>query len=125
MGTPRLDLGTLKVNGVYPRLERHVWTVRKGARWLDIAHDGRRYRYTSTGNHRSAELVRDGVRVAIGRGRHHADTGSTRAGKAEGPVDSTDLAIALVLDVVNTELLTLGGTLLSAPRRFLFETGAE
>ncbi|WP_331765841.1 hypothetical protein [Embleya sp. NBC_00896] len=125
LANPSLDCGLLKMDGVIVAIDLRVRGIRKGSRWLDITHQDRHYKYTSTGNYREAELRRDGVRITIGRGRHIRSIGHTRAGKAEGAVDPTDLAIAIVLEAANTEALTLGGALLAIPRKILFESGSE
>ncbi|MER7841354.1 hypothetical protein ABTY98_37100 [Streptomyces sp. NPDC096040] len=115
---PSLDGGMLKIGDVAVDMDLKVAGIRKGSRWLEIHHQGCRYRYTSAGG--AAHLERDGAKVTMGRGRYIRGVGGTRQGKAEGDVTATDLAIALVLEEVDKTVLTTGGALLAIPMNFLF-----
>lgn len=115
---PSLDGGSLMIDGIPVGLELKVKGVRKGSRWLVINHQGRSYSYTAAGG--TAHLKRDGAEVTIGRGRYIPKVGATRLGRAEGDATATDLAIALVLEEVDTAVLTTSGALLAIPMNFLF-----
>ncbi|MET9081528.1 hypothetical protein ABZX77_06425 [Streptomyces sp. NPDC004237] len=115
---PSLDGGMLKIDDAVVAMELKVTGVRKGSRWLEMHHQGFRYQYTSAKG--TARLERDGAKVTMGRGRYIRGVGGTRVGQAEGDVTATDLAIALVLEEVDTAVLTTGGALLAIPMNFLF-----
>ncbi|MFI6247150.1 hypothetical protein [Streptomyces sp. NPDC051016] len=115
---PSLDGGMLKIDDAVVDMELKVIGVRKGSRWLEMHHQGFRYQYTSAKG--TARLERDGANVTMGRGRYIRGVGGTRLGRAEGDVTATDLAIALVLEVVDTEVLTIAGALLAIPMNLLF-----
>ncbi|MFJ6798520.1 hypothetical protein [Streptomyces sp. NPDC091268] len=117
---PSLDGGWLKVDGTVADMELVVTGVRKGARWLQIDHRGRRYRYVSGGDWRDARLSRDGVGVSIRNGRDIPGVGWGRIGRAEGDVDATDLAIAIVLEMVDRSALSTLNALLGLPGHLLF-----
>ncbi|MFR0358966.1 hypothetical protein [Streptomyces sediminimaris] len=115
---PSLDGGSLIIDEIAADLELRVKGVRKGSRWLAIDHLGRSYTYTAAGG--TAHLKGDGVEIAIGRGRYIPGLGATRLGRVEGDASATDLAIALVLEEVETAVLTTSGALLAVPMNLLF-----
>jgi hypothetical protein len=121
--TPSLDGGWLQIDGTPVRINLRVKGLRKGSRSLDISHLDRHYTYTSTGQGREAVLRRASARVTIDRAV--GKSGVERAGRAEGDLDATDLAIALVLEQVDTACLTLAGALLSIPRNLLLGNGRD
>jgi hypothetical protein len=53
--------------------------------------------------------------VTLHRGGHISEVGGTRVGKVEGESDSTDLAIAIVLEEVDRSVLTTSGALMAIP----------
>ncbi|MGX1813736.1 hypothetical protein ACWIGD_07700 [Streptomyces albidoflavus] len=89
--------------------------VRKQDRALRISYDGREYIYSSDGMGKPNSLVRDGVRITLELGDFIPSVGMCRNGEAVGPVDPVDLAIAIVLEEVDTDALTLSGAALSSP----------
>ncbi|MFJ8336681.1 hypothetical protein [Streptomyces sp. NPDC094437] len=99
--------------------------VRKGSRWLEMALQDRKYTYTSLGFRKQAQLKREGVTVTLNTGPWAPEKkrSPVRFGKAEGDVDATDLAIALVLEEVDSGCLTTSGALLAIPGRILFGSG--
>lgn len=115
---PSLDGGMLKIDEVAVDLELKVKGVRKGSRWLEIRHQGHAYTYEAAGW--TARLRRDGLDVTTGRGRYIPEVGGTRVGRVEGDATATDLALALVLEEVDTSVLTTSGALFAIPLRFLF-----
>jgi hypothetical protein len=115
---PSLDGGILKIDDVLVDMELKATGVRKGSRWLEMSHQGSRYRYTAAKG--TTHLEREGSAVTLGRGRYIPKVGGARLGKAEGDVNAKDLAIALVLEEVDTAVLTTGGALLAIPMNFLF-----
>ncbi|MFD7873048.1 hypothetical protein ACFV5G_02775 [Streptomyces sp. NPDC059766] len=122
---PSLDGGWLKVDQTLVQMDLKVKGVRKGSRRLEMTYRERSYTYTSFGPMKQAQLKRDGVTVTIDRGRYIPKVGGTRAGKAEGEADATDLAIAIVLEEVDRSALTTGGALLAIPANFLFGRGRD
>lgn len=117
---PSLDGGWLKVDGTMADLELIVKGIRRGARWLEIGHRDRSYTYRSGGYGTDARLTREGAIVSFTKGRLAGRVGRTRIGQAEGEVDAVDLAIATVLEVVDTEAMSTTGALLALPFNFLF-----
>ncbi|MFF9811363.1 hypothetical protein ACF1G5_40860 [Streptomyces coeruleorubidus] len=114
-GKPSLFKAELTLEGRHAELRFNARALRKEDRALRIAYEGREYVYSSEEWGSVKTLEREGVRVSIEPGRHVPPTTTCRAGTATGPVDAVDLAIAIVLEEVDTEVLTLGGAVLSSP----------
>ncbi|GGT95006.1 hypothetical protein [Streptomyces coeruleorubidus] len=114
-GKPSLFKAELTLGGRHAELRFNARALRKEDRALRIAYEGREYVYSSEEWGSVKVLEREGVRVSIEPGRHVPPTTTCRAGTATGPVDAMDLAIAIVLEEVDTEVLTLGGAVLSSP----------
>ncbi|WP_328537319.1 hypothetical protein [Streptomyces sp. NBC_00344] len=85
---------------------------------MEIAHRERFYTYSSV--NRKSQLRREGAVISIGHWKHVPKSGVTKAGCAEGEVDAVDLAIALVLEEVDTSALSSVGAQLLAPWGLLF-----
>ncbi len=117
---PSLDGGWLRVDGTIVDLELKIKGIRKGSRWLELTFRERRYTYSVTGGSGDARLGRDGVTITTTRGRPVPMTSGTRRVKVEGDADTTDLAIALVLEQVDRSALSLSGALFAAPMNVLF-----
>ncbi|MGW8328146.1 hypothetical protein ACWGLE_09625 [Streptomyces sp. NPDC055897] len=114
-GRPSLPDGRLTVDGVDVPVDFQGKGFRKTARRLDMRWGGRQYTYRSTGPSgpgREATLQREGASVTIRRAV--GKVGIERTGCAQGDVDATDLAIAVVFEPTDTSALTLSGTLLDA-----------
>ncbi|MFD7169706.1 hypothetical protein [Streptomyces violascens] len=114
-GRPSLPGGRLTVDGVDVRTDFQGRGFRKASRWLDIHYRGREYTYRSTGPvgpGRDVTLRRPGALVGFRRAVRKM--GIERVGVAEGEVDPADLAIALVLEPVDTSCLTRAGAFLDA-----------
>lgn len=120
---PSLDGGWLQIDGVPVRIDLRVKGVRKGSRWLDMSYLDRQYTYRSAGEGKEAVLSRGPVSVTIDRAV--GKPGVERTGRAEGGADATDLAVAIVLEQVDTACLTLTGALLAIPRNFLMGNGRD
>ncbi|AKZ57390.1 Hypothetical protein SAM23877_4345 [Streptomyces ambofaciens ATCC 23877] len=114
-GRPSLFRAELVLGGRPAELRFNARALRKATRVLRIAYDGREYVYRSQGLGKANVLEREGVRISIEFGRQIPPADIARAGTAIGPVDSVDLAIAIVLEEVDTDVLTLGGTAISSP----------
>ncbi|MFD6168156.1 hypothetical protein [Streptomyces coeruleorubidus] len=114
-GKPSLFKAELTLEGRHAELRFNARALRKEDRALRIAYEGREYVYYSEEWGSVKVLEREGVRVSIEPGRHIPPTTTCRAGTATGPVDAMDLAIAILLEEVDTEVLTLGGAVLSSP----------
>jgi hypothetical protein len=80
-----------------------------------VAYEGREYVYSVEDLGMTGVLEREGVRVSIEPGRYVPPATRFTAGTATGPADAVDLAIAIVLEEVDTDVLTLGGAALSSP----------
>ncbi|WP_328329951.1 MULTISPECIES: hypothetical protein [unclassified Streptomyces] len=117
-GEPSLDGGWLRVDGKIVDMNLKVNGVRKGSRWLEVKHRDRDYTYGIA--NKVVELRRGDRAIFIGRGKFVSGLGRMRSGRVQGDVDATDLAIALVLEVVDTSALSTLGALLAAPATFLF-----
>ncbi|WP_244328903.1 hypothetical protein [Streptomyces marokkonensis] len=115
LGRPSLFKAELTLDGHIAELRFNSRAVRKKDRTLRIGHQGRQYIYSIESLGMKRILEREGVRVSIGPGRHVPPATTYSAGTATGPVDALDLAIAIVLEEVDTDALTLAGTALSAP----------
>jgi hypothetical protein len=114
-GQPSLFKAELTLDGRPAELRFNGRALRKEDRALRIAYEGREYVYSVAELGGVAVLKRDDVRVSIGPGRHVPPATTFRAGTATGPVDAVDLAIAIVLEEVDTDVLTLGGAVMSSP----------
>ena len=114
-GLPSLTKAELTLAGRPAELRFNARALRKGDRALRISYEGREYVYSAEGLGKAKVLERAGVRVAVEPGQFVPAAGTMRAGSATGPVDAVDLAIAVVLEAVDTDVLTLGGTALSSP----------
>ncbi|TWF86307.1 hypothetical protein FHX78_113272 [Streptomyces capillispiralis] len=126
-GRPSLFKAELTLDGRPAELQFNSRALRKQDRALRIGYEGREYVYGLEGLGSVRDLTRDGVKVSIGPGRHVPPATTYSAGTATGPVDAVDLAIAIVLEEVDTDVLTLGGAALSAPFALMqrFSDGAE
>ncbi|MEY9487812.1 hypothetical protein RKD26_003606 [Streptomyces calvus] len=114
-GLPSLFKAELTLDGVRAELRFNSRALRKEDRALRIGYEGRQYVYIIEGLGGVRALERDGVKVAIGPGRHVPPATTYSAGTATGPVDAVDLALAIVLEEVDTDVLTLAGAALSSP----------
>ncbi|NGO45756.1 hypothetical protein [Streptomyces ureilyticus] len=114
-GQPSLFKAELTLDGRRAELRFNARALRKGDRALRIAYEGREYVYSSEELGSVKVLEREGVRVSIEPGRHVPPATTFSAGTATGPVDAVDLAIAIVLEEVDTEVLTLSGAVFSSP----------
>lgn len=115
LGQPSLFKAELTLDGQPAKLQFNARALRKQDRALRIGYEGREYVYSVEDLGSMGVLAREGVRVSIGPGRHVPPATTFRAGTATGPVDAVDLAIAIILEEVDTDVLTLGGTALSSP----------
>ncbi|WP_234328213.1 hypothetical protein [Streptomyces sp. NRRL S-37] len=114
-GRPSLFKAELTLDGRHAELRFNAKALKREDRVLRIAYDGREYAYSSEGLGKAKVLRREGVRVSIGLGRQIPPAGIAGAGTATGPVDAVDLALAIVLEEVDTDVLTLTGAALSSP----------
>ncbi|MGW9291235.1 hypothetical protein ACWGRN_24210 [Streptomyces albidoflavus] len=125
-GQPSLFRAELMVAGKLAELRFNSRALRKEARRLRIVCGGRMYTYSVAGLGRPRVLERDGVKVEIETGVYLPPTGYISPGEATGAVDAVDLAIAIVLEEVDTDVLTLTGTAMSSPfalMHYLSDTG--
>lgn len=114
-GRPSLLKAELTLDGRPAELRFNARALRKEDRALRIAYEGREYVYSVQGLGKAEVLEREGVRVTIEPGQYVPSAGTASTGTATGPADAVDLAIAIVLVEVDTDVLTLGGAALSAP----------
>ncbi|MEU0999294.1 hypothetical protein [Streptomyces tibetensis] len=114
---PLLARGELRVDWDPADLSRNVWWPGKKGRALHIKVKGRTYTYAEWGGKRRHELVRPGASVRITRSSWRNP--STLSGTWSGEADALDIGVALVLEGVYTRNLSLPGTLVSLPGRFL------
>ncbi|MET4659803.1 hypothetical protein ABID80_003523 [Streptomyces sp. PvP037] len=127
-GQPSLFKAELTVDGGRAELTFNARALRKEDRALRIAYEGRKYVYSTEGLGRAKVLEREGVRVRMEPGQFDPSAGGARrSGTATGPVDAVDLAIAILLEEVDTDVLTLTGAALSSPFALMqrFSDGAE
>ncbi|WP_405562202.1 hypothetical protein [Streptomyces sp. NBC_01180] len=117
-GVPSLDGGWLRVDGTIVDMNLKVNGVRKGSRWLEMKHRDRDYTYGIA--NKAVELRRGDRSITIGRGKFVSGIGRMRAGCVQGEVDATDLAIAIIMETVDTSALSTLGALFAAPATFLF-----
>ncbi|MFE6719200.1 hypothetical protein ACFVDU_16680 [Streptomyces albidoflavus] len=115
MGKPSLFKAELTLAGKPAALRFNSRALRKEARRLHIGYEGRSYVYSTGGLGLPGVLERDGVRVEIEMARHVPPSDYVHPGTATGPVDAVDLAIAIVMEEVDTDVLTLGGAAMSSP----------
>ncbi|GGV69539.1 hypothetical protein [Streptomyces griseoloalbus] len=114
-GRASLFKAELTLDGRPAELRFNARALRKEDRALRIAYAGREYVYSVEGLGKAGVLEREGVRVAIEPGPYVPSAGTASTGTATGPADAVDLAIAIVLVEVDTDVLTLGGAALSSP----------
>jgi hypothetical protein len=114
-GRPSLFKAELTLDGRPAELRFNARALRKEDRALRIAYEGREYVYFVEGLGKAEVLEREGVRVTIEPGQYVPSAGTASTGTATGPADAVDLAIAIVLVEVDTDVLTLGGAALSSP----------
>ncbi|MFJ2949800.1 hypothetical protein ACIO8H_19535 [Streptomyces sp. NPDC087226] len=114
-GQPSLFKAELTLDGRNAELRFNAKALKRDDRVLHIAYDGREYVYSSEGLGKANVLQREGVRISVALGRQIPPADLARAGTATGPVDAVDLAIAIVLEEVDTDVLTLTGAALSSP----------
>ncbi|MBZ2406864.1 hypothetical protein HX747_00675 [Streptomyces sp. L06] len=114
-GQPSLFKAELTVAGKLAELRFNSRALRKEGRRLHIAYDGRVYTYSVAGLGRPRVLERDGAKVEIETGVYLPPVGYISPGEATGSVDAVDLAIAIVLEEVDTDVLTLTGSAMSSP----------
>lgn len=115
-GQPSLSKAELTLAGRAAELRFNARALRKEDRALRISYDGREYVYSAEGLGKAKVLTRADVRVTMEPGQYvPAGAGTKRTGTATGPVDAVDLAVAIVLEAVDTDVLTLSGTALSSP----------
>ncbi len=114
-GRPSLYKAELSIDGRPAEVRFNARALRKKDRVLRIAYEGREYTYSVEDLGMTGVLEREGVRVSIEPGRYVPPATRFTAGTAAGPADAVDLAIAIVLEEVDTDVLTLGGAALSSP----------
>ncbi|KES07585.1 hypothetical protein BU52_08955 [Streptomyces toyocaensis] len=114
-GRPSLFKAELTLDGRAAELRFNARALKREDRVLRITYDGREYVYSSDGLGKAKVLEREGIRVSMALGRHIPPADIASAGTATGPVDAVDLAIAIVLEEVDTDVLTLTGAALSSP----------
>lgn len=114
-GRPSLFKAELTLAGRRADLQFNFRALRKQDRVLRIGYEEREYVYAVEDLGSVSVLTREGAKVSIGPGRHVPPATTYRAGTATGPVDTVDLAIAIVLEEVDTDVLTLAGAALSTP----------
>ncbi|NUP66658.1 MAG: hypothetical protein HOW71_31300 [Nonomuraea sp.] len=120
MGEPYMSRkATLSVGGVIGKLAYNVLGLRRESRALHVSLADRTYTYASTGDKQAVELRRAEARVTFRDGAHVRRAGYRRIGTVTGPVDATDLAVALVFERVDVAWLSVGGVLRTAPFRML------
>ncbi|WP_395575332.1 hypothetical protein [Streptomyces sp. BK79] len=126
-GRPSLFKAELTLDGRPANLRFNARALRKEDRALHIAYEGRDYVYTVKGLGKERVLQREGVQVTMAPGCHVPPATTYSAGTATGPVDAVDLAIAIVLEEVDTDALTVGGAVLSSPFALMqrWSDGAE
>ncbi|MEU6108989.1 hypothetical protein ABZ853_11385 [Streptomyces albidoflavus] len=114
-GQPSLFKASLTVGGQRAELHFNSRALRKSARRLHIAFEGRAYVYSVEGLGHPRVLERDGAKVEIPNALYMPPKGYVGRGVATGQVDAVDLAIAIVLEEVDTDVLTLTGSAMSSP----------
>jgi hypothetical protein len=114
-GQPSLFKAELTLAGRNAELRFNPRALRKEDRALRIAYEGREYVYSAEGLGKAKVLEREGLRVTIEPGQYIPQAGTASTGTATDSADVVDLAIAIVLEEVDTDVLTLGGAALSSP----------
>ncbi|MEU6083748.1 hypothetical protein [Streptomyces sp. NPDC047108] len=120
-GRPSLADGELVLAGNPARLSRSSWGLTRRARALRIHAGDRSYAYAEVRDRRRHELRRPGACVRTTRSARRNPR--TIAGSVHGLADGVDVALAVLLEGVDTRSLSLRGALLSAPGRLLVRLG--
>ncbi|MFE2373914.1 hypothetical protein [Streptomyces sp. NPDC059398] len=116
---PSLDGGWLRVDGDIVDLNLKINGLRRGGRWLEMKHRQHIYEYMIM--KKEAHLRRgEDVAIAMRRGSYVPNVGGTRIGRVNGDANATDLAIAIIMETVDTSALSTLDALLAAPVNFLF-----
>ncbi|WP_217140654.1 hypothetical protein [Streptomyces sp. AC627_RSS907] len=114
-GMPSLFKAGLTLDGHPADLRFNARALRKEDRALRIAYEGREYVYSVEGLGKAKVLEREGIRISMQPGQFVPSAGTGSTGTTTGPADAVDLAIAIVLEQVDTDVLTLSGAALSSP----------
>lgn len=114
-GQPSLFKAQLALAGRHAELLFNARALRKNDRALRIAYEGREYVYSVVGLGKAKVLAGDGIRITTESGQYIPSSGTPRTTTVTGPADAVDLAIAIVLEEVDTDVLTLSGAALSSP----------
>lgn len=120
---PSLERARLTLDTHPVQLTRNRKGLTDSARALRMSFREREYTYRTLGLMKGGELRRDDVRITCTVGRHIPDVGLATAGVAEGPVDPTDIALAVLFEQVDIDLLGVVGTALNLPLRLLRSNG--
>jgi hypothetical protein len=118
-GQPSLAKGRMHVDQTQLDVAYNWRGIRRASRALHLRYEDRAYTYAAKGTRQGVELSRDGAKVTLKNGTFVSGVGFHRVGSTQGAVDQVDLAIALVLEAVDVESLTLGGAISGAPFKLL------
>ncbi|MFH8368631.1 hypothetical protein [Streptomyces sp. NPDC018031] len=116
---PSLDQAELTVDGVAVPLKLNLLGAKKTQRALRFAHRNRSYTYSllPKGRREGAELRRDQVCVRMEYFKNRKGLRTTRGtrGTISGTADALDVALAVLFEQVDTNLLSLAGAAATAP----------
>lgn len=105
---------TLSVGGVRVEFDFNRRAFRSKSRALRISYRERSYAYTVVRVERSFALERPGATITLDRTKSAGGKGATYTGHVTGAVDAVDLALAIILQHVDTLDLTSVGAATTA-----------
>ncbi|MEU4324374.1 hypothetical protein [Nonomuraea dietziae] len=116
---PSLGGARVDIEGRQVTLRRRWWALTRGGRALRLGHEGARYTFIAVGSGKDFELRRADTRVLLRR-RGWTWGRVPVVGQASGPVNAVDMALAVLLEGVDTRNLTLTRALRWGPYRLMY-----
>ncbi|MFH8368621.1 hypothetical protein [Streptomyces sp. NPDC018031] len=116
---PSLGSATLDVEGRPVALRRNWWALTRRARALHLDTGTDRYTYTAVGTGKDFELRRAEAGILL-RHRGWTRKRTTVEGRASGPVNAVDVALAVLLEGVDTRNLTFSKAVRWGPFRVMY-----
>lgn len=118
-GRPSLQGARISVDGALVEISLNKKVLTKQPRALHLTHRQRNWTYTALRLNQESVLERPGVKVSLTQGRSSTGKGTSSFGVASTAADGLDLALAILFESVNMDLLTTAGAISSALNRIL------
>ncbi|MFJ9540569.1 hypothetical protein ACIRPX_25295 [Streptomyces sp. NPDC101225] len=118
-GRPTIRNARLTIDGDPVQLDFNIKGIRNTSRALRLTYRERSYEYVAAKLERGGKLARSGVLISITRRRNNKSKGPSSHGVVTGEADAVDLALAILLEEVDTLELTTSGAVSGALNRLL------